>query len=172
MFSSFGTAYSFTRCCFWICLICHIQYFALLSGTRLSKFNITVGPYNGQYGKCGSSSNYMDTGETASFTCDPNAKGTSLKITIKDRKELLTLCEVLVFGKGMTCSNFNQPRSNNHFRFIAFLLFFPWLTCRQGWRWPWFIFPSFLFSFYPSLLCSYIVFSQQSLLLLMLKCFA
>jgi len=95
-----------------LCL-CHIQYIAFLSGTRLWNFDITVGPYNGQYWKCGSSSNYMDTGETASFTCDPNAKGTSLKITIKDRRELLTLCEVLVFGIGMTCSNFNQPRSNH-----------------------------------------------------------
>ena len=48
----------------------------------------------------------MDTGETVSFTCDPNAKGTALKITIKDRREVLTLCEVLVFGTGMTCSKF------------------------------------------------------------------
>ena len=46
----------------------------------------------------------MNTGEVVSFTCDHNAIGSALKITIKDRREVLTLCEVLVFGKGMTCS--------------------------------------------------------------------
>ena len=47
----------------------------------------------------------MDTGETVSFTCDRNAIGSALKITIKDRREFLMLCEVLVFGKGTTYSN-------------------------------------------------------------------
>ena len=79
---------------------------------RLSNFDITVGPFNDQYWKCGSASNDMDTGEVVSFTCDPNAIGAALNITIKDRKDFLVLCEVLVFGKGMTCSNFNQPISN------------------------------------------------------------
>ena len=90
----------------------HIQYIAFSSGTRLSNFDIAVGPFNDQYWKCGSSSNDMDTGEIVSFTCDPNAIGSALNITIKNRKDFLVLCEVLVFGKGMSCSNCNQPISN------------------------------------------------------------
>jgi len=71
---------------------------------RLSNFNITVGPYNDQYWKCGSSSNYMDTGEIVAFTCDRDARGTALKITLVDRRDYLTLCEVLVFGQGTVCN--------------------------------------------------------------------
>jgi len=93
-------------------MIYQIQYIAIPTGKRLSNFNIVVGPYNDQLWKCGSSSNYMYTGEVVSFTCDPNAKGSALKITIKDKRAYLMLCEVLVFGKGTTCSNFHKQISN------------------------------------------------------------
>ena len=46
----------------------------------------------------------MDTGEIVAFTCDRDAKGTALKITLIDRRDYLTLCEVLVFGKGTVCN--------------------------------------------------------------------
>ena len=42
----------------------------------------------------------MSTGEVRVFSCEPNAKGTSLKIQIKGRHEYLTLCEVFIFGRG------------------------------------------------------------------------
>ena len=100
------------------CLICHVEYVIISTGRSLSNFNITVGPYNGQYLKCGSSSNDMDTGEIVSFTCDRNAIGSTLKITIKDRREFLMLCEVLVFGKGTTYSNCHKQ-----IKFTALLLF-------------------------------------------------
>ena len=68
---------------------------------RLWNFNIIVGP---NY-KCGSSSNSIAIGNTKAFTCEPNARGTSLKIQIKGRKECLTLCEVFIFGTGMVEEN-------------------------------------------------------------------
>ena len=67
----------------------------------------------------------MDTGETVSFTCDPNAKGFTLKIAIKGRSSL-TPCEVMVFGKGMAYSNLNKPTSNlkKQLSFTALLFLF------------------------------------------------
>ena len=41
----------------------------------------------------------MDTGQTTAFMCEANAKGNSVKIQIQKR-EFLTLCEVLIFGTG------------------------------------------------------------------------
>ena len=67
----------------------------------MSNFNIVIGPYNRQYWKCGSTTNDIATGETVSFTCDPNAIGIALTITIKDSSASLVLCEVLVLGIGM-----------------------------------------------------------------------
>ena len=43
----------------------------------------------------------MITGETTAFPCEANAKGKSLKIQINGRKEVLTLCEVFIFGAAM-----------------------------------------------------------------------
>ena len=51
--------------------------------------------------RCGSLVNDMDTGETVSFTCYHKVVGTALRIKIVDRVATLTLCEVLVFGKGI-----------------------------------------------------------------------
>ena len=51
---------------------------------------------------CGSPSNNMSTAEARTFSCEPNARGTSLKIQINGRKELLSLCEVFIFGRGMS----------------------------------------------------------------------
>ena len=68
---------------------------------RLRKFSIIVGPNNGIYKKCGSSTNTMSNGDTTAFTCEAQASGTSLMIKINDRNEFLTLCEVLIFGTGM-----------------------------------------------------------------------
>ena len=100
--SSFGTAYSFTCSCFCTCLLCHIHHIPFSLGEFLRNFNIKVG----QYWTCGSSYNDLDSGETGAFTCDAKAIGSTLKITIK-AKSFLAFCEVMVFGKGMTCSNFN-----------------------------------------------------------------
>ena len=68
---------------------------------RLRGFSIIVGPNNGMYKKCGSSSNDMERQETTAFLCEAHASGTSLKITIMGRYEILTLCEVFMFGIGM-----------------------------------------------------------------------
>ena len=108
--SCFDTAYK--RWCLCICMIYENQYIAISTGKSLSNFNILVGPYNDQLWKCGSSYNYMNTGEVVSFTCDHSAKGSALKITIKDRRAYLMLCEVLVFGKGTTYSNSHEQISN------------------------------------------------------------
>ena len=43
----------------------------------------------------------MNIGEIKSFKCVSNARGQTMKITILGRKEFLTLCEVIVYGKGM-----------------------------------------------------------------------
>ena len=65
----------------------------------------------------------MDTGDTVSFTCDHSAKGSTLKIAEKGRSRVQP-CEVMVFGKGMGCSNFNQPTRNlkQYLSFTALLL--------------------------------------------------
>ena len=71
------------------------------TGRHLRNLSIGIGPYNGPYWKCGSTSNDIATGETVSFTCDANSIGTALHITLKHIFESLLLCEVLVFGTGM-----------------------------------------------------------------------
>ena len=71
-----------------------------MSGERLRTFSIIVGPNNGTYKKCGSSRNNLSSAEARVFSCEPNAKGSSLKIQIKGRRDLLTLCEVFIFGRG------------------------------------------------------------------------
>ena len=43
----------------------------------------------------------MSVGEVKGFLCESNAKGISLKITVKGKQQLLTLCEVFIFGTGM-----------------------------------------------------------------------
>ena len=68
---------------------------------RLRGFSIIVGPNNGMYKKCGSSTNDMERQETTAFLCEAPASGTSLKITIIGRREFLALCEVFMFGTGM-----------------------------------------------------------------------
>ena len=76
--------------------MCHVDFDIICkSGNRLRNFTIIVGT---SQKKCGSSRNYMITGETTAFPCEANAKGNSLQIQINGRKEILTLCEVLVFG--------------------------------------------------------------------------
>jgi len=77
---------------------------------RLRDFTITVGPDH----KCGSSSNAIAIGETKAFTCEPTARGTSLKIQIKERSENLQLCEVFIFGTGMVGENRWITLSNNY----------------------------------------------------------
>jgi len=71
------------------------------SPMAFSQSNIIDKAYTGMSQGCGSKTNDMSTGETALFTCHPWAEGHTLKITIVDRVEVLALCEVFVFGKGM-----------------------------------------------------------------------
>ena len=71
------------------------------SPMSFTQSNIIDKRYTGRAHGCGSKTNDMNTGETVSFTCHPWAEGYSLKITIVDRVEVLTLCEVFVYGKGM-----------------------------------------------------------------------
>ena len=47
----------------------------------------------------------MSTSETTSFPCEDNAKGTSLTIQIIGRRDVLTLCEVYIFGIGIVVVN-------------------------------------------------------------------
>ena len=68
---------------------------------RLQGFSIIVGPNNGKYKKCGSSTNDISKGETTAFFCEAHASGTSVKIKLNGIKEYLTLCEVFIFGTGM-----------------------------------------------------------------------
>ena len=72
---------------------------------RLRHFSIIVGPNNGTYKKCGSSTNDMSIGDTTAFFCEAHARGTSLKIKLVERKEILTLCEVFILGTGMIVEN-------------------------------------------------------------------
>ena len=80
-----------------------IQRMLFSLGHFLRHFNIIIVKHHGISRGCGSTTNDMDTGETVSFTCHPQAEGSSLKITIVDRVRQLILCEVSVFGKGMNC---------------------------------------------------------------------
>ena len=73
----------------------------VLAEERLQNFSIIVDQNKGMYKKCGSSNNKMSVGETTAFSCEADARGTSLKIKIKGRHEFLRLCEVFIFGIGM-----------------------------------------------------------------------
>jgi len=42
----------------------------------------------------------MSTGEVRTFSCESNARGTSLKITLKGKHKILNFCEVFIFGTG------------------------------------------------------------------------
>ena len=84
------------------CLTCHTDTDIIgISGYRLQRFSITVGPTNGAYKKCGSYRNRMVSHETTAFMCEANARGNSVKIQIQKRRTWLTLCEVFIFGTGM-----------------------------------------------------------------------
>ena len=51
--------------------------------------------------KCGKrSSNRMSTGETKSFLCEPDAIGSVLIIQIPGEYNILTMCEVYIYGEG------------------------------------------------------------------------
>jgi len=77
------------------------SYMPFAPGDNLRHFSITVGPYNGTYKKCGSNSNAMSKEDTKSFRCEPDAIGTSLKITLPGTFKVLQLCEVQILGKGI-----------------------------------------------------------------------
>jgi len=70
-------------------------------GERLRNFEIIVHPRSGRKKRCGSmSTNILETGETKSFSCEPEAIGTSMTIRLPGETNILTLCEVFIFGKG------------------------------------------------------------------------
>ena len=73
----------------------------------MRNFNIIVGPNQGTFKKCGSTSNNMLLGEWKGFLCEPNARGITVKITVKGKGKLLTLCEVYISGTGMDYSLYN-----------------------------------------------------------------
>ena len=81
---------------------------------RLQNFSIIVGQNNGK--KCGSFNNKMSVGETSAFSCEADARGTSLKIKINGRHEFLTLCEVFIFGTGMFGEHRCITLNNRHCR--------------------------------------------------------
>ena len=87
-------------------LTCHVDCEICMTGERLRTFSIIVASNNGTYKMCGSPSNNMSTAEARTFPCEPNTRGTSVKIQINGRKEFLTLCEVFIFGRGMIEVNF------------------------------------------------------------------
>jgi len=43
----------------------------------------------------------METNQAKTFLCESNAKGVSVKITVKGSHKIITLCEVYVYGTGM-----------------------------------------------------------------------
>ena len=61
-------------------------------------FNIAVGPHHGTYKKCGSSINNMSLGEWKGFVCESDAKGISVKVAIKGTDQVISICEVFIFG--------------------------------------------------------------------------
>ena len=72
-----------------------------MPGWRLRRFRITVGPYLGKYKRCGSYINsVMYTAETRSFSCGDEAFGKSVQITLQGLYDILTLCEVHIYGRG------------------------------------------------------------------------
>ena len=52
----------------------------------------------------------MGTGETRSFTCPSGSFGSILKITQYGRGESLTLCEVMIYGRGKLTALYNTVR--------------------------------------------------------------
>ena len=74
----------------------------------MRNLNIVVGPHKGTYKTCRSPSNDRARGYTKAFECEPNAKGTSLKITMKGRNTALILSEVFIFGTGKVAWNINN----------------------------------------------------------------
>ena len=60
---------------------------------------MVVGPYYGAFTSCGSESNSLDGNGKRTYQCNPQAKGSSLKITNK-AKQHLALCRVVVDGEG------------------------------------------------------------------------
>ena len=72
-----------------------------MPGWRLRRFSITVGPYLGKYKRCGSYvTSVMYTAKTRSFSCGDEAFGTSVQIKLEGIYDILTLCEVHVYGRG------------------------------------------------------------------------
>ena len=71
------------------------------TGSWASDSNISVGPHEGTYKRCGLPSNDMSTGEIKSLSCEPDATGTSLMIKRNGKGMILNFCEVLIFGTGM-----------------------------------------------------------------------
>ena len=70
-------------------------------GERLRNFEIIVHTRLGRKKRCGSmSTNKLNTGETKSFPCEPEAIGTAMTIILPGETNILTLCEVFIFGKG------------------------------------------------------------------------
>ena len=96
-------------------------YLYISADERLRNFNIIVGPNNGTYKKCGSSTNDMSKGETTAFFCEAHASGISLKITIIGRKQFMILCEVFILGTGMVGVNISIVKI--HHVMIGFLKF-------------------------------------------------
>ena len=66
----------------------------------MRNFKVMVGPYNRAYKQCGFRTNTMNTYERREIWCSGNTIGTTVKISIKGRNQILTLCEVLIFGRG------------------------------------------------------------------------
>ena len=74
--------------------------FGFSSDEQLTHFDITIGPFLGKYGKCGSAYNNIKIGETTFFTCPGGPPGPTMKITKYGSGKHLTLCEVFVYGSG------------------------------------------------------------------------
>ena len=66
--------------------------------SRLNKFDIVVGIYDGRYRSCGSRKKTMAGVRIGSFYCSSGVKGRNLAIILRTR-QALTLCEVLVYGQ-------------------------------------------------------------------------
>ena len=67
----------------------------------LQDFSITIGPYHGTFTMCGMASNYLSSGETGTYNCSSNARGSAITISISVKIEQhLALCQVAVFGEG------------------------------------------------------------------------
>ena len=82
---------------------------------RLQNFSIIVGQKNGTYKKCGSSYNNISVGGRTAFSCEADARGTSLQIKINGKNEYLQLCEVFIFGTGLFEENMCIALNNRHY---------------------------------------------------------